>query len=257
MVLVEGRFFAIGDSSESEAGFIINEAAVTAFNLKDPIGKKMSLSGNDQKSKIIGVVKNFHYASLHEEVEPLIFVYRPNVQRYILARVDASKSETALAHIKNIWKAFNEDLFLHYSFLGEKLDSLYHGDKKMLSLFTYFSIFVIFISSLGLYGLSSFLIEQRTKEIGIRKVLGGSEKQIVLLLARDYISLVLLSGLIASPLVYYLMNNWLDTFAFRIDISGWYFSFGIILTLIIAIATIIIRSFKVVRQSPSFALKYE
>lgn len=255
--LVEGRFFSKEGTDDSLGGFIVNEAAVRAFELEDPIGTPMFFPDQDKGSKIIGVVKDFHYTSLHQEVEPLIFIYRPDVERYILAKVDARKKEAAISHIKNTWKAFNEGLFLHHSFLDEKLESLYQGDKKMLSLFVYFSIFVIFISSLGLYGLSSFLIEQRTKEIGIRKVLGGSEKQIVFMLARDYLKLVLFSGFIASPLVYYLMNRWLNTFAYHIQINGWYFALGIILTLVIACVTIIIRSFKVVRQSPSYALKYE
>ena len=125
---------------------------------------------------------------------------------------------------------------MHYTFLSQKLESLYSGDLKMLSLFFYFSIFVIFISGLGLYGLSSFLIEQRSKEIGIRKVLGGSERQITFMLARSYLKLVLLSALVASPLVYYLMSKWMDTFAYRIPINGWDFALGILITLSIAFA---------------------
>ncbi len=255
--LLEGRLFSASDSAESIEGFIVNEAAVEAFELEQPIGTLMSLDGNETHSKIIGVVRDFHYEPLYKNIEPLVFMYRPHVQRYILAKIDEDKKIAAQSHIKNIWKAFNDDLFLHYTYLDEKLESLYHGDNKMLSLFTYFSIFVIFISSLGLYGLSSFLIEQRTKEIGIRKVLGGSEKQIVMMLAKDYLRLVLLSGLLASPLVYYLMNRWLDTFSFHIQINAWYFTIAILLTMGIAFFTIVLRSFKVVRQSPSIALKYE
>ena len=114
------------------------------------------------------------------------------------------KEVDAIEHIKNTWKQYNEGQYLHYTFLDEKLESLYGRDKKMLSLFIYFSVFVIFISSLGLYGLSSFLIEQRTKEISIRKILGGSKTQIITLLAKDYLWLVLLAGLLVSPLVLYL-----------------------------------------------------
>jgi putative ABC transport system permease protein len=115
----------------------------------------------------------------------------------------------------------------------------------------------VFIASLGLYGLSSFLIERRIKEIGIRRVLGGTENQITLLLAKDYLKLVLVAGLIASPLVYVLMNSWLNSFAYHISINGWYFAGGIMVMLLFAFLTVAIRSYKAVRQSPSFALKYE
>ncbi len=115
---------------------------------------------------------------------------------------------------------------------------------------------MIFISGLGLYGLSSFLIEQRSKEIGIRRVLGGSERQITFMLAANYLKLVLISGLIATPLVYFLMNNWMNTFSYRIAINGWDFVLGILLTLSIAFLTVFIRSFKIVRQRPSLSLRY-
>ncbi|MEJ2595507.1 MAG: FtsX-like permease family protein [bacterium] len=152
---------------------------------------------------------------------------------------------------------YNPGHFLHYTYLDEKIKTLYSSDYKMLSLFIYFSIFVIFISSLGLYGLSSFLIEQRIKEIGIRKILGGSENQITLLLAKDYLKLVLLAGLMASPIVYFLMDSWLDSFAIRISINGWYFLAGIILVMLLAFLTVLIRSYHAVRRSPALALKYE
>ena len=126
----------------------------------------------------------------------------------------------------------------------------------MLSLFIYFSVFVIFISSIGLYGLTSFLIQQRTKEIGIRRVLGGSELQIIIMLAKVYLRIVLFAGLIASVIVYFLMYNWLNTFAYHITINGWYFVAGILITFTIAFITVLIRSFKVIHESPSVSLNY-
>ena len=146
---------------------------------------------------------------------------------------------------------------MHKTYLDEKLESLYAADYKMLSLFMYFSLFVVFISSLGLYGLSSFLIQQRIKEIGIRKVLGGSEKQITFYLAKDYLKLVFWAGIIASIIVYWPMSRWLENFASHISITGWYFVIGILVVMILSFLTVLIRSYKAVRRSPSLALKYE
>ena len=174
-----------------------------------------------------------------------------------MVEIDPDKKDAAIAHINATWKKSNSGHFMHYTFLEDKLESLYAADRKMLSLFISFSIFVIFISSLGLYGLSSFLIEQRTKEIGIRKVLGGSENRIILLLAKDYLVLVFIAGLLATIPVYFLMNNWLSTFAYQIAINGWYFVFGIAAALVFAFLTVLFRSYNVVRRSPAYALKYE
>ena len=258
MPLAEGRFFEPGMEEDTTRKYLINEAAVTFLELDNPVGTKLDASiFGEANGEIIGVVKNFHFFSLHSDVEPLVFMYWPGKSRYLLVEVDPQHFDAVTAHINKTWNSFNEGHFMHYTSLKDKIDGLYADDKKMLSLFIYFSIFVIFISSLGLYGLSSFLIEQRIKEIGIRRVLGGSENQITLLLAKDYLRLVLIAGLITSPLVYYLMNSWLQTFAYHVDISGWYFLFGIVITMSFAFLTVLIRTYKAIRQSPSIALKYE
>lgn len=255
--LVEGQFFD-KENEDSLRHFIINEAAASFLGLKDPVGQPLVTSAfREQGGKIIGVVRDFHFYSLHKEVEPLVFMISKWENRYILVNIDETKTDLALADIERTWNSFNPGYYMHYTYLTDKISSLYQLDQKMLSIFIYFSIFVIFISSLGLYGLSSFLIEQRTKEIGVRKVLGGSNRQITLLLAKDFLILVFLAGLIASPIVYYLMSNWLETFAFQIHITGWYFVFGILLAMLFALCTVLIRSYYVVKQSPAAALKYE
>ncbi|HEY9114854.1 MAG TPA: ABC transporter permease [Bacteroidales bacterium] len=257
--LVEGSFFTTEKgSNDSIHQYIINEAAVEYLKLKNPIGSKLNASFfEDNNGEVVGVVKNFNYTSLHNKVEPLIFMLWPKRSRYLLAKIDENQQDAAFAHINKTWEEFNPGQFMHYTFLEDKIKSLYRVDQKMLSLFIYFSLFVIFISSLGLYGLSSLLIEQRTKEIGIRKVLGGSENQIIFLLSKDYLLLVLFAGLLVSPFVYFLMNQWLNTFAYIVQISGWYYFFGILSALVIAFLTVYVRSFNVVRNSPSAALKWE
>jgi putative ABC transport system permease protein len=256
--LIDGRFFEPEMLDDTIHRYIVNEAAVTYLELDDAIGTKLDASiFGEPNGEIIGVVNDFHFFSLHNEVEPLVFMYWPNRTRYMLVEVNEKQKDAVQAHIHQTWMKYNEGHYMHYTYLEEKMNSLYANDRKMLSIFIYFSIFVIFISSLGLYGLSSFLIEQRIKEIGIRRVLGGSENQITLLLAKDYLRLVLIAGLIASPFVYYLMNSWLQSFAYSISISGWYFLFGILITMAFAFLTVLIRSYNAIRQSPALALKYE
>lgn len=257
--LVEGSFFTSDmGKSDSSHKYIINQAAVEYLNLSNPVGTKLNASFfEDDNGVVVGVVKNFNYSSLHNKVEPLIFMLWPKRSRYLLVKVDENRQQEAFAHISKTWDEINTGQYMHYSYLDDKIKSLYRIDHKMLSLFFYFSIFVIFISSLGLYGLSSLLIEQRTKEIGVRKVLGGSENQIIFMLSKDYLKLVLLAGLLVSPLVYYLMNHWLGNFAYAVTINGWYFFFGILAALLVAFITVYVRSFNVVQSSPSAALKYE
>jgi putative ABC transport system permease protein len=239
--------------------YIINEAAAELLKTdnKKTIGTKLGIYFNESymNGEIIGVVKNFHFSSLHTVVEPLVFVLTPTNSRYLLVKY-TDDDDAAIGYIKGVWDKYNKGNFMHYTTLEKKLESLYKGDKNMLSIFIYFAVFVIFISSLGLYGLTSFLIQQRTKEIGIRRVLGGSEIQILTLLAMVYLRIVLIAGVIASLIVYVLMSKWLNTFAFHINLNGWYFFYGIMITFIIAFTTVTIRAFKVVREKPSKALKY-
>ena len=257
--LVEGSFFDSNiEGGDSIHQYIINEAAADYLNLRHPVGSKLNAAFfEDNNGVVVGVVKNFNFTSLHNKVEPLIFMLWPNRSRYMLVKIDENQKYAAFAHINKTWEEFNTGQYMHYTYLEDKIKSLYRVDHKMLSLFIYFSLFVIFISSLGLYGLSSLLIEQRTKEIGIRKVLGGSVNQIIFTLSKDYLMLVIFAGLLVSPLVYFLMNGWLSNFAYTVQINGWYYFFGILSALAIAFLTVYIRSFNVVRKSPSAALKYE
>lgn len=256
--LLKGMHFSNVPSEDTINSYIVNEAAVDFLNLDTVIGTELNISFENkfEGGKIIGVVENFNFSSLHRNVEPLVFLLVPERARYVLVKFKDNKNDEAMAHIRKTWGEFNEGSFLHCTLLETKLGSLYTGDKKMLSLFVYFSVFVIFISSIGLYGLTSFLIQQRTKEIGIRRVLGGSELRIMVMLAKVYLKIVLFAGLIASVIVYLLMTNWLGTFAYHIAINGWHFVAGILITLSIAFATVLVRSFKVIHESPSVSLNY-
>lgn len=256
--LVEGKFFDGEMKTDSAHDYIINQAAAKDLGLDQPVGSALEATFFEKSSgRIVGVVKDFNFSSLHTGIEPLAFLFYPKESRYILVRLDEKHKNAVIVKINNVWDKYNKGHFMHYTFLEDKIQSLYGADRKMLSIFIYFTFFVMFISSLGLYGLSSFLIEQRTKEIGIRKVLGGSDLRIILLLAKDYTGLVFISGLVASPIVYFLMKKWLDTFSIHISINGWSFVAGILLMMALAFLTVVIRSFHVLRQNPALALKYE
>jgi len=256
--LVDGKFFDGKMETDSVHYYIINQAAAKDLGLDQPVGSGLEASFFDKTNgRIVGVVKDFNFSSLHAGIEPLVFLLYPKESRYILVRLDEKHKNAVIAEINKVWDKYNKGHFMHYTFLDDKIQSLYGADRKMLSIFIYFTLFVMFISSLGLYGLSSFLIEQRTKEIAIRKVLGGSDKRIILLLIKDYFLLVFIAGLLASPLVYYLMNKWLNTFSVHISINGWYFVAGILLMMALAFLSVVIRSFHVLRQNPALALKYE
>ncbi len=256
--IAEGGHFEYNSFDEEYNSYIINEAAASFLNLDTAVGTKLNISFNEnfKEGKVVGVVENFNFSSLHREVEPLVFLLNPKNARYILVKFKDGQKDKVMAHLRTVWEEFNEDSFLHFGLLDKKLESLYKGDNNMLSIFIYFAFFVIFISSLGLYGLTSFLIQQRTKEIGIRRVLGGSEFQIIGMLAFVYLRVVLIAGLIASVIVYILLSSWLNTFAFHISMNGWYFVAGITITLIIAFGTVFIRSIKVVQEKPSKSLNY-
>ncbi len=254
--LVEGRYFSNLPKADSTEEFILNEAAVKRLGFKHPLGFALN-SPFTKKGKIIGVVKDFNFTSLHQKVEPLVFVHMPRAVQYIVLRIDPEHKQQALKYLSKTWKAFNPGYSLHDTFLDEKLDSLYQSDQKILSIFIYFTIFVLLISSLGLYGLSAFLVEQRSKEIGIRKVLGGSNNRIILLMVKEHMLLVLLAGLLIVPEVYIFMSRWLDGFAYHIDLKPCYFVAGIVLVAIIAFLTVLLQSVQIVRKSPSISLKYE
>ena len=254
--IVEGSHFLPKSFNNNFNSYIINEAAANFLTLDSAVGTVLNISFNEniKEGRVIGIVKNFHFSSLHRNVEPLVFILDPVSVRYIIIKYKDGQKDEAILHVKNTWDDYNHGSFLHYTLLESKLESLYKGDNNMLSIFIYFAVFVIFISSLGLYGLTSFLIQQRTKEIGIRRVLGGSEIQIISMLAFVYLRIVFIAGLMASIIVYILMHNWLNSFAVHIDMNAWYFILGITITLVIAFVTVTLRSLKVVKEKPSVSI---
>ncbi|OKL38859.1 ABC transporter permease [Pontibacter flavimaris] len=253
-----GRNFSRDIKTDEKAGVIINEAAVKWLGWADPIGKKLQLSddgANDGNARIIGVVKDFHVSSLHSSVQPIAIVLAPESPGYLLARIAAADQASTIRFVEQQWSAFDPRHPMEYFFLDEHFDAQYRAEEKMLTVFGYFAGLTILIACLGLFGLASFTAEQRTKEIGIRKVLGSSVSGIVMLLTRDFALLVCLAIVIASPIAWYGMSKWLQDFAYRIDLSWWIFALAGASAMAIAIATVSFQAIKAAIADPVKAIR--
>jgi len=259
MELAVGRDFSKSFATGSAGSVIINESAVRAIGWDEPIGKTIRFAGDDSGDKwtVVGVVKDFHYVSPHMVVEPLLIANDTARLRSIFVRISPEDTPRTLAWLENKWKEFDPDRPFEYSFLDETYSEQYRTEEKLQSIFVNFTLFAIFVACLGLFGLASFSAEQRTKEIGIRKVLGSSVWNIVLLLSRQRAKWVLIANLIAWPLAWYLANKWLEDFAHRVSIGPSVFLIAGVLTLAIALVTVSFQAFKAASADPVESLRYE
>ena len=256
MELKEGRTFSKDFSTDSTAT-VINEAAVRDLGLgkTSPIGKTIVRSGQHEFT-IIGVVKDFHYASTRQKIAPLMMLLGRN-SGAIIVKVKGVDAADIVASFRKQWEAFNPPAPFTYSFLDERFAFLYESEQKTSQLFTVFAVISIVIASLGLFGLAAFTAEQRTKEIGVRKVLGASVVSIVTLLSKDFLKLVLIAICLAVPIAWLAMNRWLADFAYRIDISWWVFALAGLLAVGIAVLTISFQSIKAALMNPIKSLRSE
>jgi putative ABC transport system permease protein len=255
MEIAEGRSYSKEFSTDATEAIMINEAAVKAMGMQSPIGKSLSI--DNFQPKIIGVVKNYHFRSLDQEIDPLILAYNPNICRILFAKLKSDKISQAIGYIESIWKKFAPGYPFNYRFLDEALDGLYRSEQRIGTILKYFSTLAIFISCLGLFGLASFMAEQRTKEIGIRKVLGATVSNIVLLLSKEFSKWVLWANIIAWPVAYYAMNRWLQSYAYHINITLWSFLLAAGLALIIALLTVCYQATRAALTNPVDSLRYE
>lgn len=250
----EGRTFS-RDFGADSAKIIFNEAGIEFMGLTDPVGKTVKLWGEDKE--IIGVAKDFHFESFHEEVKPLFFYLDKGNAWNIMVKIEAGREEKTLAQLQQFYRAFNPGFSLDYRFLDEDYQALYAAEQRVSILSKYFAGLAILISCLGLFGLAAFTAERRIKEIGIRKVLGASEWKIIELLSNDFAKMVLTAIVIALPVSYYFAKNWLDSFAFKIDLEWWYFIGAGLLTMVIALLTISFQSIKAALTNPVKSLRSE
>jgi len=259
MEITQGRFFS-REFGTNDQSLILNEEAVKQFGWNEnPLGKRIHINRNDYT--VIGVVKDFHYESLHQKVEKLGIIHLSglpnNRESYVSARIQTANVAETLSQIEKAWKAFLPNVPFEYSFLDEDYDRMYSNEQRIKKVALVFSILAVFISALGLFGLSTFSAEQRTKEIGIRKVLGATDSKIFVLLSKEFIRWVMLANAIAWPIAYYVANRWLKNFAYRIDIGMASFLLAGGTALLIAYFTVSYQSVRSARANPVDSLRYE
>ncbi len=260
--MVAGRYFSKEIATDATSAVVINEAAVKKLGLSDPIGKRFYKEfGGAKKGEfvtIIGVVKDFHFHSLHHEIHPMVIRPLTGTRgNYTSIKIHPENIKGTLSTIEKTWKKFSGGQPFEYSFLDDDFNSLYKKEQKTGQIFAMFSVLAILIACLGLFGLASFTAEQRTKEIGIRKVLGASASSIMFLLCKEFIKWILLANIIAWPIAYYAMNKWLQNFAYRISIGAEVFMLPTLLALVIALITISYQSLRASVANPVDSLRYE
>jgi putative ABC transport system permease protein len=253
MKLIAGESFtgAVSDT----AHYILNEEAIKELGFKHPIGKRFSLMGVN--GKIIGVVRDFNFATMKEKIAPSVFLYQPKYMGLIYVKTAGRDAPKAIKAAENQYKQYNTENPFSYNFLDDLFNNMYKGEQTQGTLFNYFAGIAIFISCLGLLGLATYTAQVRTREIGVRKVLGASVSRIVSLLAQDFIKLVVIAILIAIPVAWFAMNNWLQAYAYRIGIGWWVFALSGLIAVIIAFGTISFQTIKAALVNPVKTLRAE
>ena len=253
--LVAGRFFS-KDFGTDTTKIIFNETAIRVMNLENPIGQKIRL-WDQYDLEIVGVVKDFHFQSLHEAVNPLFFRLRPEETWTIMVRLEGGKEKEALAALDKFYRTFNPGFTFEYRFQDQEYARLYESEQRVATLSGYFATMAILISCLGLFGLAAFTAERRLKEIGIRKALGSSSTNIVLLLSGDFTKMVLLSILLGLPFSYWILDKWLERFAFHVTLEAWYFVAAGLIALLIAWITVASQAIRAAGVNPVNCLRNE
>ena len=253
---VAGRDFSKEIKTDDSLAFVLNESAVAMIGMTPDEILTRDFQYGGVRGRVIGVVKDFHFESLHEPIVPLVF-HPARFFGNISVQVPGSQMQDALAHIEKVWKEFVPQRPFEYSFLSMQYEDLYSGERKQGQLFIAFSALAIFIASLGLFGLATFNTLQRIKEIGIRKVLGASVVNIVQLLSREMIILILIANVIAWPVAWYFMDQWLDTFAYRIEGNLLLYLFAAVAAIVIALVTVGTQTVKAAMSNPSETLRNE
>ncbi|MCX2681740.1 ABC transporter permease [Galbibacter sp. EGI 63066] len=254
MEMVSGRDFSheFGDENNK---LIFNETAIKMMGFQNPVGKIVNLWGEDRE--IIGVVKDFHFESLHENVKPMFIKLDPDQTFKIVVRIQAGREKETIAAVEDIYQQFNPGYPFDFLFMDKNYQTLYASEQRVSILSQYFAGLAILISCLGLFGLAALSTERRIKEIGIRKVLGASVTSVVALLSRDFIKLILIAIIVATPIAWYAMNRWLQGFAYRIELQWWMFVGAGLMAVVIAMVTVSGQSIKAATANPIKSLRTE
>jgi hypothetical protein len=233
---------------------LLNETAVKALGLESPLGKELNYSA--LQGTVIGVIKDMHNRSLHHPIKPMVIRYSDFAQQLVVVYQPGREAEV-LAHLKTAWEKLTTKSEFTHLFLNDHLRQLYAAEEKLVQMTTWFAALAIALSCLGLFGMAVFSIERRTKEIGIRKVLGASVSGVVTLLSKDFVKLVLIANVIAWPVAWYAMNKWLQDFAYRIELGWWTFALAGGVALLIALLTVSAQAIRAALANPVEALRYE
>lgn len=243
--------------ADSTGAFLINEEMQKIINVDDPVGMRFSFLGVSN-GQVIGVMKNFHFYSMRSKIEPLaIAVGYDEYVRFIIVRIKPGDVTKTITSLTDTWNSVMPLYPFEYHFLNEDYETLYRSEKRMGSLVKYFAIIAIIIASMGLFGLVSFMVEKRTKEIGIRKAMGSTSSEIIYILSKDFIKLVLVAIIIAIPVSWYLMSKWLQDYAYKTELSWWVFALAAAAAILIAFSTVIFQAFIAANTNPARTLRYE
>jgi len=253
--LVSGNYFS-KDRPTLNEGYIINETLAKTLDWQNPLGKTISRNG---QHKVVGVIKDFHFASLHDKIEPLIITNKPwgDHYSYLAIKYQTGNTSAFMDHIKQTWKNALADAPFDYWFLNDSFNNIYKSEESFQQIFLYFSVLSIILSLAGVFGLVALALKQRTKELGIRKVLGAGITDIIRLTVKDFVWLIGVAALIATPLAWYYMNGWLQNFAYRISISWWMFAICGLIVFLITISTISFQAIKAAIANPVKSLRTE
>lgn len=259
LTVVEGRNFdPLADPvNDSTSTFLINEAAARQLNLENPVGTMARNGWTGSRGRIVGIIKDFNYASLHFSIEPIVIEYRPYWVGNMLVRLEAGKTGEAIDFVKRTIHRVAPDSQILYSFVDDNLVQMYSEELNIKKALLWFSSFAVLIAGLGLFALSVYISEVRTKEVGIRKVLGSSVSQVVLLFTQEYFRIIGIAFVIAAPVSYYVVRQWLSRFAYRISLEWWMFLIPGFAVLILALLAVSMQSFKTALTNPSESLRSE
>jgi putative ABC transport system permease protein len=252
--LIKGRDFSDEFSTDKHFAYILNESAAKQIGWKDPLAGKMDIIG---WGPVIGVIKDFNFQSLHQQIVPMALCIFPEIYNYMLIRIKKEDVPGSIRFLEDKWKEVYPGRNFEYSFFDKDFDKLYKSEIVFGRIINFITSLALIVACLGLLGLVHFSTERRSKEIGIRKVAGASVMNILILITKDFIKWIIIANIIAVPVVYYIMNKWLQDFAYRINIDWLTFVLAGITTLVIALAAISFRSVKAARLNPVDSLKYE
>ncbi|MGD8537357.1 MAG: ABC transporter permease [Candidatus Aminicenantes bacterium] len=256
--VVDGRNFSKEFPSDAQSAFLFNESLVNTLGWDQPLGREFEIWWGDV-GKVVGVVRNFNFHSLHRGIDPMCLYYRKD-QRYVYylsVKIRGGRIPETLGFLKDTWEKFSPNYPIDYSFFDDIFDNAYRSEYRLGSMFNIFSLLAVAIACLGLFGLAAFTAEQRTKEIGIRKVLGASGAGIFMLLSKEFAKWVLISSLIAWPIAYYAMHSWLQNFAYRAPLAPWIFIAATGAAAVVALGTVASQTVKVASTNPVNVLRYE